>query len=75
MPGFGMKRFVFSNKYMADPKAYRLEISGPGLRFVAIVIYMRPVRTQIGMRISRLGPAPETKSDRCEFINCQAGLM
>ena len=27
----------FSNKYMADPKAYRLEISGPGLRFVVIL--------------------------------------
>ena len=32
VPGFGMKRCVFSNKYIADPKAYRLEISGPGLR-------------------------------------------
>ena len=56
----------FSNKYMADPKAYWLEISGPGLRFV--VIYTRPVRTQSGMRISRLGLATETKSDRFEFI-------
>ena len=28
-----------SNKYMADPKAYKLEISAPGLRFV-----VRPVR-------------------------------
>ena len=36
-------RDVLSDKYMAYPKAYRLEISGPGLRFV--VIYMRPVRT------------------------------
>ena len=43
VPGFGMKRYVSSNKYMAYPKAYRLEISGPGLRLV--VIYMRPVRT------------------------------
>ena len=50
MLGFEMKRYVFSNKYMADPKAYRLEISGPGLR------------------ISRLCPATETKSDRSEFI-------
>ena len=49
-------------KNMADPRAYRLEISGPGLRFV--VIYMRTVRTQAGKRISRLGPATETKSDR-----------
>ena len=50
----------------ADPKAYKLEISGPGLRFV--VIYMRTVRTQTGTRISCLGPATETKSDRSEFI-------
>ena len=35
------------NKCIADPKAYRLEISEPGLRFV--VIYMRPVRTQPGV--------------------------
>ena len=49
VPGFGMKQHVFSNKYMADPKEYRLEISGPGLR------------------ISRLDPATETKSDRSEF--------
>ena len=33
---------------MADPTAYRLEFSGPGVRFV--VIYMRPVQTQIGER-------------------------
>ena len=51
---------------MADPKAYRLEISGPGLRFV--VTYMRSVRTQTGMTISRLRPATETKSGRSEFI-------
>ena len=51
---------------IADSKAYRLEISGPGLRFV--VIYMRTVRTQTRTRISRLGPATETKSDRSEFI-------
>ena len=51
---------------MADPKSYKLEISGPGLRFV--VIYMRPVRDQTGVRISRLGPATETKSHRSEFI-------
>ena len=66
MPGFGMKRYAFSNKYMADRKAYRLEISGPGLRF--LLIYMSLVRTQTGMRISRLGPATDTKSDRSEFI-------
>ena len=29
---------------------------------------MRRVRTQTGRRISRLGPATETKSDRSEFI-------
>ena len=50
----------------ADPKAYRLEISGPGLRFV--VFYMRTVRTQMGTRISGLGPATKTKSDRSKFI-------
>ena len=50
LPGFGMRRYVFSNKYMADPKAYRLEISGPCLR------------------ISPLGPATETMSDRSQFI-------
>ena len=51
---------------MTDRKECRLEISGPDLRFA--VIYMRPVRTQTGPRISRLGPAMETKSDRSEFI-------
>ena len=66
VPGFRTKWHVLSNKYIADPKAYRLEISGPGLRFV--VVYMRTVRTLTGMRISRLGPATETKSDRSEFI-------
>ena len=50
----------------ADQKAYRLEISGPGLRFV--VIFMRLVRTQTGERISHLGPATEAKSDWSEFI-------
>ena len=35
----------FPNKYMADPKACRLEIFGPGLRFV-----VRPaVRTHTGL--------------------------
>ena len=58
--------FSSSNKCMADPKAYKLEISGPGPRFV--VIYMRPVRTQTGVTISRLGPATERRSDRSEFI-------
>ena len=38
-------------------KAYRLEISLPGLRFAVIYLYMRTVRTQTGTRISRLGPA------------------
>ena len=66
VPGLRTKWHVLSNKYIADPKAYRLEISGPGLRFV--VICMRTVRTQTGTRISRLGPATETKSDRSEFI-------
>ena len=66
VPGFETKWHVLSNKYVTDPKAYRLEISGPGLRFV--VIYMRTVRTQTGTRISHLGPATETKSDRSEFI-------
>ena len=55
-----------SNKYITDRKAYRLEISEPGLRFV--VIYMRTVQAQTSRRISRLGPATETKSDRFEFI-------
>ena len=58
MTGFMMKRYVFSNKYMADTKAYRLQISGPDLRFV--MIYMTPVRTQTGMRISRIGPGTES---------------
>lgn len=52
---------------MADPKANRLEISAPGLRFV--LIHMGPVRNQTGTRISRLGPATETKSDRSDFIS------
>ena len=62
MPGFGMKRYVFSSKYVADPKVYRLEISKPGVKFA--VIYMRPVRTQTGIRISRLGYWTETDSVR-----------
>ena len=57
----GQTDVFLSNKYIADPKSYRLEISGPCLRFV--VIYMRTVRTQTGTRISRLGPVTETKSD------------
>ena len=40
--------------------------SGPGLRFVSV--YMRTVRAQTGTKITRLGPATETKSDRSEFI-------
>ena len=51
---------------MADRNAYRLEISGPGLRFV--VIYMKPVQTQTGTRISYLGPATKLRSDWSEFI-------
>lgn len=47
-------------------KAYRLAISGPGLRVV--FIYMRTVRNQTDTIISRLGPAIQTKSDRPEFI-------
>ena len=66
VPGFGTKWHILSNKYIVDRKSYRLEISGPGLRFV--IIYTRTVRTQIGTRISRLGLANETKSDRSEFI-------
>ena len=66
VPCFGTKLYVLSYKYMADPKAYRLETFQPGRRFV--VVYMRTVRTQTGKRISRLGPATETKSDRSEFI-------
>ena len=62
MPGFGMK-CVLSNKYMADPKAYKLEISAHGLRFV--VIYMRLVQPQTGVRISRLSPATKTKGPTC----------
>ena len=52
---------------MADPKAnIKLEISEPSLRFV--VIFMRPVRTQTGTRISHLSLAPEMKSGQSEFI-------
>ena len=43
-----------------------LKFLDPGLRFV--VIYVRTELTQTGTRISRLGPATETKSDRSEFI-------
>ena len=50
----------------ADRKEYRLEISGPGLRFVGI--YMKPVRTQTGTRLSRLGLATDTKPDLSELI-------
>ena len=35
---------------------------------IFVVIYMRTVRTQTGTRISHLGLATETKSDRSEFI-------
>ena len=48
---------------MADPKAYKLEISAHGLRFV--VIYMRLVQPQTGVRISRLSPATKTKGPTC----------
>ena len=51
---FGKKKNIW-----ADRKAYRLEISGPGLRFA--VIFIRPVRTQTGARVSRLGPAIDPK--------------
>jgi len=40
---------------------------GPGLRFVSV--YMRTVRTQTGTKLTRLGSATETKSDRSEFIS------
>ena len=40
--------------------------SGPGMTF--LVIYITTLPTQTGTRISRLGPATETKSDRSEFI-------
>ena len=53
---------------MADPKAYNLEIFRPGQNLRFVFIYMRTVKTQTSMRISRLGPATETKSDRSEFI-------
>ena len=44
-----------------------------GLQFLGAVrdllsFYMRMAQTQTGMRISRLGPATKTKSDRSEFI-------
>ena len=39
----GTKWYILSNKYIAVLKAYRLEITEPGLRFV--VIYMRTVMT------------------------------
>ena len=41
-----------TGKCIADPKAYRLEISGPSLRFV--VIYMRTVRTQFLFLVKQL---------------------
>ena len=44
----------------------RVDVAHGGMRYV--VIYMRPVRTQTGTRISRLGPATNTKSNRSEFI-------
>ena len=50
-----------------SPKAYRLEISEPGLRFV-VILYITTVGSQTGARIPRLGLATETKSDRSEFI-------
>ena len=40
---------------------------GPGLRFVSV--YMRTVRTQTGAKLTRLGPATKTNSDRSEFIS------
>ena len=51
---------------MADPKAYRLETSRPGVKFV--VIYMRTVGTQTDTRISHLGPATAANSDWFEFL-------
>ena len=32
--------YIFSYKYITDPKAYRLEISGPGLRVVVMCMRM-----------------------------------
>ena len=52
--------FCLTDKYMADPKAYRLEISGPA----EICRHLH----KNGTRVSRLGPATETKSDRSKFI-------
>ena len=66
VPGFWTKNFFCVIKDIADPEAYRFEISGPGLR--SVVIYTRTVRIQTGTTISRRGPATETKSDRSEFI-------
>ena len=37
MPHFGMKRYVFSNQYMTDRKAYRLEISHVNDSLVAFI--------------------------------------
>ena len=68
-PGFWTKSYLLYKKkktYIADPKAYKLKISGPGLKFV--VTYLRTVRIHTGTRDSCLGPAAETKSDRSEFI-------
>ena len=53
--------FCLINNYMADPKAYSLEISGPSLSFV--VIYIRMVQTQTSTRVSHLGPVSQTRSD------------
>ena len=47
-------------------KAYRLEISGPGLRFV--VIYMKTVRIQTGTRVSRLGLTTETNLKKRDTV-------
>ena len=46
---FRMKWYIYSKKYIiysvwADQKAYKLEISGPCLRFLVIYMYMRPVQ-------------------------------
>ena len=62
VPGFGMKWYLLSNKYIADPKAYmyKLEISGPCLRFV--VIFIRTIWIQTGTRVSR------PKANRSGFI-------
>ena len=59
---------------MADPKAHRLEISRPGLRFVSINMNMRRVRTQTSVRESQTVLCCQTATDFFEKI-CRQGKI